>query len=482
MASIKAKNKTIKKLLDEQIITQEQFEILFEAKDTWYTDHNGKQNWNTSEDKIAFFYETFEYILNLFDVENITDLSYIHFPPFEFQKHIIVTSQGINFQKAIFYGIADFTKIVFSGHADFWQSTFNDEALFVKSVFTSKARFVRTTFCTKSNFSMSEFLSIADFREAVFQSNSIFHDAIFRKKTNFKGVVFRNNANFRNTNFSDIAYFRNVKFSNLADFSSCGFAQKLILRDSKIGILKLDDIEVENPNFLNMSAYHEECPNGKILTKVNFANKETVRLIKAHLEMQNNITESNKYFALEQELYLDELLKPISTEPNKWQTIITLFLNQYVSHFGTDWLRSLMVLIITGYIVIMGYMGLDAFGYLENDKDNSIKHFAIDTYWAYSLLMIIGWGFIYNYTLSKNKYMVMAGLSLIGWIFFIANIYNLEPRAFTNYIVQITNPIGAFKDVELYKGIEFYATIVRITIAVMIYQLIVAFRNNTRRS
>lgn len=127
-------------------------------------------------------------------------------------------------------------------------------------------------------------------------------------------------------------------------------------------------------------------------------------------------------------------------------------------------------------------MGLDTFGYLENDKDNSIKHFSINTYWAYSLLMIVGWGFIYNYTLSKNKYMVMAGLSLIVWIFFIANIYNLEPRAFTNYIVQITNPIGAFKDVELYKGIESYATIVRITIAVMIYQLIVAFRNNTRRS
>ena len=50
-----------------------------------------------------------------------------------------------------------------------------------------------------------------------------------------------------------------------------------------------------------------------------------------------------------------------------------------------------------------------------------------------------------------------------------------------NYIIQLTNPINAFKNMNLYDGIEIYGAIVRITVITIMYQFIVAFRQNTRR-
>lgn len=431
-----ARNETIYQLLFEK--DREKYDILFEPKDTWYTDNNGEQDWSNSQDKIEKFDEAFIYILQILNTQNIIDLTYIHFPPLTFNNFLMEINKYIRFDHAHFYGNTYFSPVIF-----------HDWAVFSDCIFHA----------------------IADFGLAKFEKESTFFNTIFKGKAYFAGIKFHHDCNFGKTEFRTNATFQNSLFDKLFD-----------LQNIKITTLDLVNARFDNTNLLGISAYDEVYSNGKPLTKGNFANKETARLIKGHLDSHNNITESNKYFALEQELYLDELKDPNSTEPNRWQTIITLTLNKYVSNFGTDWLRSLAVLIIFGYIVMIGYMGLDTFGYLENDKEKNIKHFAINIYWSYSLLMIIGWGFIYNYTFTKNKFMAIAGLVLIGWILFIANIYNLEPRAFTNYIVQITNPIGAFKDVELYKGIEFYATIVRITIAVMIYQLIVAFRNNTRRS
>jgi hypothetical protein len=480
-----SKNKTIGKLLTADSITQVEYDILFENKESWYTTkQNGEQDWSNAQDKVKLFYEAFEHVIHLSDINDVTDLSHIYFPPFDFQKYIIVTSHGVNFQGSTFNGSADFTKAVFTGGADFWQAKFNDEVKFSKAVFGHKARFVRTTFSMKANFLMTNFLGTTDFREAIFKANSIFNDAIFSGKTNFNKVFFRNNANFYNASFKNTANFRNVKFSSFADFSNSIFDQKFILRDSKIGTLKLNDIEVENLNLLNISAFTIlNIEHGKTLTKANFGSKETARIIKAHLEMQNNITESNKYFALEQELYLDELVKSSSTEPNKYQTMIALYFNKHVSNFGTDWLRSLLALIIMGYLFMIGYMGLDSLGWLLDDKDKMITHFTVGYYIPYSFSMIGFFGSFYLYTLTyRDKDWLWIGGMYLIWTVIIVSTYSLHPWDFSCYVVQITNPIGVFKDVELYKGIEFYASIVRITIAIMIYQLIAAFRNNTRRS
>lgn len=432
-------NRTIKKLLDDQVITQEQFHILFEPKDTWYTESNGEQDWSNSQAKIEKFDEAFISILQILNTQNIIDLRYIHFPPLSFKNFSMEVTKYIKFNHAQFYGKANFSPV-----------TFHNLAVFNNCIFHS----------------------IADFGFATFKKESTFFNTIFKDEAYLAGIKFYHDSNFGKAEFRTIATFQNSLFDKLFD-----------LQNTKITTLDLVNARFDNTNLLGISAYNKEHPKGKILTKANFANKETARLIKAHLEMQNNITESNKYFTLEQELYLAELKDPNSTEPNRWQTMITLTLNKYVSNFGTDWLRSLLSLIIMGYLFMIGYMGLDSLGWLPYDKEKMIAHFTASHYIPYSLSMISVFGSFYLYTLTyrDKDWLWIGGIYLI-WSVIIVSTYSLHPWDFSCYIVQITNPIGAFKDVELYKGIEFYAITVRITIAVMIYQLIVAFRNNTRRS
>ncbi|MDO9267318.1 MAG: pentapeptide repeat-containing protein [Sulfurimonas sp.] len=432
-------NKTIKKLLDDQVMTQEQFDILFESKDTWYTENNGEQDWSHAQDRIEQFNETFIYILTTLNTQHKIDLQYIHFPPLTFKNFSKKVTKYITFNHAHFHGQANFSHIEF---LDF--TTFNS--------------------CI--------FYERADFGFVKFKKECVFFKAIFKKGAYFDGVKFNDDSNFGLVEFHNLITFQNTLFDKLFD-----------LQNIKITKLDLTNARFDANNLLGISAYDNSSEHGKILTKENFSNKETARLIKAHLEMQNNITESNKYFTLEQELYLNELKDPNFTEPNRHQTIITLTLNKYISNFGTDWLRSLLALIIMGYLFIIGYMGFDSLGWLFDDKDKMITHFITSHYIPYSLSMIGVFGSFYLYTLTyqDRDWLWIAGMYLI-WSVIIVSTHSLHPWDFSSYVVQITNPIAAFKDVELYKGIEFYATIVRITIAVMIYQLIVAFRNNTRRS
>ncbi|MDP2849731.1 MAG: pentapeptide repeat-containing protein [Sulfuricurvum sp.] len=458
MANCSSKNYTIKELCKAGMINQAELDILFEDKKSWYTISNGKEDWDNSKDKITEFTSAFSKVLSYMKTQKM-DLRYIHFPHFDIDKYNL-NDNSVIFSKCIFEGASYFAGIRLGANSQFFKTIFNGEVDFSHAIFTG----------------------YVNFNEASFAGEVFFYQSTFNGNVDFNQATFKDDVDFSETQFDHQASFKKTIFCNYANFEGATFAKKFSLYNAKIKKFNLLNTFFDDTNLLNISAYNNDLENGKVLTKDNFVNKETARLIKGHLDSHNNITESNKYFALEQELYFDELKDPNSTEPNRWQTITTLFLNKYVSHFGTDWLRSLIVLILFGYIVMIGYMAFDHIGWLVDDKDKSVIHFNLYQYLPLTLTMISGWGFLYRYTFTKDIYLILIAIPFIVLAFFIADANNLEIRTFTNYIVQITNPIGAFKDVELYKGIEFYATIVRITIAVMIYQFIVAFRNNTRRS
>lgn len=467
-------NEPIKLFLSQNVITQQEYEILFSFKDTWYDINlNGNQYWQKSLADCDFFADTLEKVIKLMRNNDIIDLSQIYFPFSKFMFRNMDTSKKISFKNATFYSYVDFNNITFQNEIDFSDATFMSKAMFISTIFKNNAYFKNCKFKDECGFNHS-----------VFYGEANFNDALFNGKSYFQSTIFQKNATFEKTTFLQDAHFGNVKFVEEANLSRTKFKENLFAYKMQFSRLNLIAIEFKNTNLLGISAYDQSnLEHGKTPTKANFANKETARLIKAHFETQNNITESNKYFTLEQDLYLDELKDKNSTEPNRCQTIITLILNKYVSNFGTDWLRSLLSLIIMGYLFMIGYMGLDSLGWLPYDKEKMIAHFTASHYIPYSLSMISVFGSFYLYTLTyrDKDWLLIGGIYLI-WSVIIVSTYSLHPWDFSCYIVQITNPIGAFKDVELYKGIEFYATIVRITIAVMIYQLIVAFRNNTRRS
>jgi len=89
---------------------------------------------------------------------------------------------------------------------------------------------------------------------------------------------------------------------------------------------------------------------------MHFENKESSRFIKTHLEKENNVTESNKYFVIEQELYINELRNDKVKQVNNYQNLFVLYLNKFVSNFGTDWIRPIFVIFSFGFLASFLYI------------------------------------------------------------------------------------------------------------------------------
>jgi hypothetical protein len=197
--------------------------------------------------------------------------------------------------------------------------------------------------------------------------------------------------------------------------------------------MSLIGFKADNAIFIDIKGL-DENDNEVVINKNNFTNKESARLIKKKKKKQGNITEANKYFVIEQEKYIEELRsKENITEGGKWTKLIPLYANKCISNFGTDWARAVLFLFIFAVLSNLIYGSF-------NDKLVSV--FSLD--------------------LSK-------------WIEI--------TKDYLNTLTKMVNPLNAFKAKDnIFENYEFFGAIVRVTSAVIIYQIIVAFRQFTRRA
>jgi len=287
------------------------------------------------------------------------------------------------------------------------------------------------------------FYSEINIREVNIKHHLHFGNAIFHKKVNFNKSIFEKRIDFLETKFYCNVTFGGVKFKDEASFWDSKAYQLIafysitcskIFSINKLFFNKIDihNAQFTEANFLELSGYQDK--KNTSLYKTNFANKESARLIKAHFEKQGNITEANKYFVIEQEKYLEELKdKANITEGNKPIKLIPLYLNKYISNFGTDWIRAVLVLLV--------------FAVVSN--------------------------FIYG--LFNDKLVSIFPLTSLNWI---ENI-----KDYLNTLVKMVNPLNAFKAKDnIFEDYEFFGAIVRIGSAAIIYQIIIAFRQFTRRA
>ncbi len=398
-----------------------------------------------------------------------------------------IFSNGVDFQHTFFEADTIFRECSFGneGIANFFDVTFKEDATFVDSKFNS-AVFRKTKFLNRAIFNRSHFSNIADFSEMIFVNLANFRFATFEGDTIFTDSIFCNEANFCEIHFGNNAYLNmeNISFNEI-DLKGTYFESPLLLQlkayksDDKIKNYIHDDPTQEQEKKLKDYIKSQQAP----LDAQHFANKESARLIKDHFEKQNNITESNKYFRIEQEKYIEELKKKETKEHNKIGTLITLYLNKWVSDFGIDWPRALFSLFIFSYLAAIGYIVIaNVYGWLPTSNPNIIHSFN-ENQSIFTLFMFIAWLNAYLATYQKDNrlnLMVLCGLfAFFALLAFCINWGN--DRITTNYIVQLINPVNAFKEKNLYEGIEFYGMIVRVIALVIIYQIIVAFRQNTRR-
>jgi len=278
-------------------------------------------------------------------------------------------------------------------------------------------------------------------------------------------------------------------------FNNAKFENFFILYNAKINTLDMEGIKYEDANLLHIVSINKNKKDEyQPLTKENFANKESARLIKAHFEDAGNITEATKYFVIEQEKYIEALSdKDNKTENGKMLKLIPLYLNKYISNFGIDWLSSTLTLFLFGFIALLSYMTL-RYSFLTFPNEFYIsgewyQSNISNTMSLFGVLFLIYFINIYFDRLKKwfhpklveiyKKYqkefyfVSIVAIGIFVYLLYDSNLFNL--------ISKLINPINAFKDDDTYNEYEAFGMIIRIMSATIIYQIIVAFIQFTRR-
>jgi len=487
-------NQNLEKLIEKKMIKREESNLLFLKKNTWYSNEISFEtiddldgNFMEDKERQKQFWEIISKLIKIYKEENYNtfDFSYIIFPSMTYSKVEIPSKIFSNLDKKVifdnstFVSDADFSDMIFTYGVSFNKTKFLDEVSFKGVNFSKETKFNETYFEDKVDFTNSTFENVI-FLNIQFQSYVTFQSVHFRDVVKFiasdfkKNVSFEDTKFFKNTNFDKLNFEDKVSFNNAIAKEELSLlnlrAKTLNLNAMSFSKLLLRNIEVDNL----YSLYLQGIENFKQVSfkKFHFQDKETARIIKTFFEKSNNITESNKYFVFEQELYLDEI------QNNKIVISIPLRINKFVSNFGVDWVRALVLLILLSYLSMYGYIKFDTY---LNIKNEDIEHLTKAKDILYLWGMIIAWMLFYISTFFKSKkyilYSLLGGFLglVISWSIY-DNVLSMQ-----NYIVQLINPINAFKSMNLYDGIEIYGVLVRVVIVTIIYQFIVAFRQNTRR-
>lgn len=349
------------------------YKILFEDK----------TKYDESQD-IAFT-NVLQNIINIQSDESHLNFEMVQFPRFNFQDYKFPNDTSFSFVHAIFAKKSHFEEIGFSHEINFEGATFLDKAYFYDAVFHEKVTFTSATFMGKVYFRRAKFLGEGYFLSTAFMEKADFRDTTFVNRVLFRGAVCK----------------------DLIQFSG-----------ASIKSLDLETSRFDDASYLHLHGLDPSAHKQVLLSDKNFPNKESARHIKAHFEKQNNITEANKYFVIEQALYLKEL------KSEDWWShkgkIFTVSLHRIISNSGTSWIKVLFWVLLFAILVLILHDGL-----------------------------------------PKNK----------------ETIIDIPNRA-----MDLINPMNIFKrGYSLYEGQAFFGALVRMISMYFVYQFMMAFRQDTRR-
>jgi len=369
----KYRNETIRSLYREGKLSEEEYRRLFEEKEAY------------GEEQELLFVQTLQKVIDLQAEAAVLTLEMLRFPRFDFHSYHFPEDKLLSFAHAVFVKKSHFEEIVFEQEVSFEGASFLDKAYFYDATFRQKAVFTSVSFMERVYFRRVKFLDEAYFLSATFREKADFRDTIFADKARFRGAVCK----------------------DLIQFGGASVAS-----------LDLETSRFDDASYLHLHGYDPQAGRSTLLSGRHFPNKESARHIKAHFEKQNNITEANKYFVIEQSLYLDELIS------EDWWShkgrIFTVALHKLISNSGTSWIKVLFWLLLFAVTVLLLHDGIP--------QDSTA-------------------------------------------------LLNIPNRA-----VELINPMNIFKrGYSLYKGHDFWGMAVRVIAMYLIYQFMMAFRQDTRR-
>lgn len=300
-------------------------------------------------------------------------------------------------------------------------------------------------------------ISMLDFSDTIFHKKLEIKDCIISNinfiNTKFKGLadfyktIFTDKTFFHKTTFEDIVVFTESRFKESVDFQYTTFAKLALFRKTifEKSVNFIDSIFSEEANFLDMEA--------------DVKNRETARIIKHSFEQQDNIIEANRFYTLE----MEEQEKELTWKNNFSEKIIFVF-HKLSSNHSQSW-------ILTLFWIINITLGV-TFLQFEIIMEQNLLYSISIIYITITLILIGGLAIL---EISK-KYKLLFALIFTTIYYFIyavsSNDFNLC------FVANNLNPFSIMTGKEtLTIGILFY----KITMAYLIYQLILSIRQNTRR-
>lgn len=303
----------------------------------------------------------------------------------------------------------------------------------------------------------SIFHSKVEMKEINFSKISIFNNTTFGKLADFYNSTFAKSINFEKTTFKDISVFTNVTFKDDVDFKYATFGKlalfKEVIFEKRLNLE--DTIIKEEINFLKI-----KTKDNKKLGSGNIANRETARIIKDSFEQQNNIIEANKFYALEMKEREKELEKDVRKGKNIFEWLV-FKIHGLSSNHSQDWVLSLFWILNITFSLFITEKSIEIFGL------NLIAYIPL-------ISMIILGATIATFDYHTRRTILLFLLSFMNFGIFkiISEKHSLD---------CISDKINPFSIMTELSKLDFSTMIYKITIAYLIYQLIVSIRQNTRR-
>lgn len=299
----------------------------------------------------------------------------------------------------------------------------------------------------------------------------IFNNCIFEEEIDFTSLRFANNITFKETcnlkkgiNFSNNSFTHNitVKAVNNIDINCQNtiFDKYIDFSNLKINSLLLSNTTFnDNINLLESTlSLPLDLTNTIIKSNINLlnfncevANRQTARILKNEFDKQGDIINANIFYAKEMKM------REIELSPSKnffdW---IVFKVHDISSKHSQDWLLPLLWILVISII----YTHLQFFTLNIKNELNTLPM-------VVNLLLLI----ILIFDLRK--------LEKITIVIFSYLIYGVITKDWTLYCVS--NNINPFSIMTGEEKLTSHLLIYKITIAYLIYQLVISIRQNTKR-
>ncbi|MFW3380148.1 hypothetical protein [Aliarcobacter butzleri] len=297
---------------------------------------------------------------------------------------------------------------------------------------------------------MSDFFSVQNLKinDCKFKENVFFKEKILKEQFFFQNNEVFKNIDFFNMEFNGTCSFTNNKFKNELTFNYIIFNDLVIFNNSEI-----EDLFFQNTFFRKESNFLDIK-----LSKVG--SRETARIIKDSFEKQNNIIEANKFYALEMKAREDELERDIREGKNFFEWLV-FKIHGLASNHSQDWLLPIFwILNIT-------------FSLFITEKSIEIFDFNLIAFIPLISMIILGITIaIINYHTRRTILLFILSFINFGIFKIISKKHSLD---------CVSDKINPFSIMTELSKLDFSTMIYKITIAYLIYQLIISIRQNTRR-